>query len=51
MCILCGKTFSFQPRSRSSVKVKHQGHIVKKYAVVGDISVSKAESARMTAVL
>ena len=33
MCILCGKTFSFVPRS--SVKVKYQGHILKDYFSIG----------------
>ena len=35
MCIPCGKTLSLIPRSRSSVKVKYQGHIFQKKAVTG----------------
>ena len=33
MCILCGKTFSSVPRSRSSVKVKYEGQHFSKMAV------------------
>ena len=33
--ISCSKTFSSVPRARSSVKVKYQGHVYKKMAVVG----------------
>ena len=40
ICIPSGKTFSFIPSSRSSVKVKDQGHIFQKNGRYRGISIS-----------
>ena len=47
MCIPWGKTFSLVPRSRSSVKVKCQGHNLKKIGCCGGIPISQTHLVRI----